>query len=69
MKHSRSNLGFWVLVGLGILLVTTQSVALYGFLAIPLGIGTGASLGMVVYYLGDMIWSGALWLREQLKRP
>lgn len=69
MKHSRSNLFFWASILAGALIVTTQSVLLYGPIGAPLGIGSGASLGAVVYYLGEMIVATVRWIRQQLQRP
>jgi hypothetical protein len=69
MKHSRSNAFFWASILGGTLIVTLQSVMLYGPIGAPLGIGTGASLGAVVFYLGQMLWSALRWIRQQLQRP
>lgn len=68
MKSSRANLWFWACLFAGALLVTVQTIALYGPLAAPLGIGSGASLGMLVYYLGAMLSSASRWVCQQLKR-
>jgi len=69
MKYSRSNLWFWISILAGALLVTAATVSLYGLIGAPLGIGSGASLGMVVYYLGAMLASAARWLIQKGKRP
>ncbi|MBW3635476.1 MAG: hypothetical protein KY445_03290 [Armatimonadetes bacterium] len=69
MHKRTSNLLFWASLGGGALVVTTQSVLLYGWIGAPLGIGTGGSLGAVVYYLGAMLFSASRWIRQQLKRP
>ena len=68
MKTRTSNLLFWPLLAAGALAVTIQTVALYGWLAAPLGIGSGASLGAVVYYLLSMLLSALRWLGQQRKR-
>lgn len=62
-----SSLLFWILLGAGALAVTIQTIALYGWLAAPLGVGSGASLGAVIYYLGAMLVSASRWIRQQLK--
>ncbi len=69
MRYSRENNGFWLSILLGALIVTVPTTLEYGALAIPLGVGTGASLGMVVFYLASMLASGARWIGKQLKRP
>ena len=68
MKYSRSNRFFWACIALGTLGVTIQSVLLFGPMGAPLGIGSGASLGAVVFYLGEMLFSALRWLRQQLQR-
>ena len=68
MKNSRSNRWFWALIVVGSLVVTFQAVSLFGPLGAPMGIGTGGALGMVVYYLGAMVWSALGWIRQQLQR-
>lgn len=68
MKNSRTNRYFWALILAGILVVTFQAVSLFGPLGAPMGIGTGAALGMVIYYLAAMIWSALGWIRQQLQR-
>lgn len=69
MKYSRSNAFFWAAIFTGALIVTLPTVMLYGPLGALLGIGTGASLGAVVFYLGQMLWSALRWIRQQLQRP
>ncbi|PQV64002.1 hypothetical protein B1R32_10727 [Abditibacterium utsteinense] len=64
-----SNRIFWTLILAGIVAVTVQSVSLYGPIGAPLGVGTGASLGAVVYYLGAICAGAARWIRQQLQRP
>lgn len=68
MRYSRVNLWFWALMSAGALLVGVQSVALFGWLAAPMGMGTGASLGLVVFYLASMLAGAARWAWEWLKR-
>ncbi len=69
MRYSRSNAFFWAAIFAGAFAVTLQTIALYGPIGAPLGIGTGASLGAVVFYLGEMLWSALRWIRQQLQRP
>lgn len=69
MKTSRDNFFFWLAIGAGALLVTLQSVQIFGPIGVFIGLGAGASLGAVIYYLGAMIWAAWRWICQQMQRP